>query len=438
MKINDVKTCLQQDANNMAEKEAKASGKSALFSGNLSKRQLIELDACVNCGECLKWCPIQDATEEPAYSPPAKIREMKRLLEEERGLKALLLGRGEIDEERLKRFREILWKCALCGNCGAVCEVGIDTKKLWWTLRKSVCESRIGPFDPLKGASANFEKNRSPFPKPLANRYKIWRPDDIEIAERAEVGFYEGCGGAWDAPQSAEAAARLLAAGGPFTMLDPGEAWCCGWPMVTGTGDWSAMPELVNKLVTAVKDKGIKRLAMICPMCRDIITYLFPEFYGDELPFECLMVSEVLAEYVEDGRIKFTKSREETVTNHDPCSLARPHVGAPVIEPPRKILRALPGVSLVEMQRHGEMTRCCGGAAGQRPLNPELTVKMAKELVFEAERTGADTMVTSCPACYVTIVAVTHFAPNPAVDEYKKFEKPVKVNDLLQYAAAFL
>lgn len=221
-------------------------------------------------------------------------------------------------------------------------------------------------------------------------------------------------------------------------MLDPEEAWCCGFPMVSGCGDWSVMPELVNKFVAAVKDKGIKRLAMICPMCRDIMKYLYPEFYGDKLPFETMMVSEVVAEYIEEGRIKFTKRLNETVTNHDPCALARPLVGAPVLDAPRKILRALPGVRMVEMERHGELARCCGGAAGQRPINPELAVKMGKELLFEAERAGADTVVTSCTACYVTLVGITHFTPHPDVDEYKRFEKPVKVNDLLQYAAALL
>lgn len=408
------------------------------LSKDLTKQQLIELDACVSCSECLRWCPIQDVTGDPSISPPEKIREMKDFVEEERGLKAWLFGSKEISEKRLERFKDILWKCVLCGNCGVVCEVGIDTKKLWWTLRKSVCESRVGTPEPLKGTLVNYSKNRSPFPKPLTHRYRFWLPEDIKIANRAEIGFYEGCGGAWDAPQSAEGAARLLNAGGPFTLLDPEDAWCCGWPMVTGPGDWSVMPELVNKLVTAIKNKGIKRLTMVCPMCRDIMKYLYPEYYGDELPFECVMVSEIVAEYIEEGRIKFKKRLDETVTNHDPCSLARPHVGPPILEAPRKILRALPGVRVVEMERHGELTRCCGGAAGQRPLNPDLVVKMAKELLFEAKRAGADTIVTSCVACYVTLSAITHFTPHPAVDEYKRFEKPVKVNDLLQYAAALL
>jgi len=408
------------------------------FAEGLTKQQLVELDACVSCGECLKWCPIQDVTDDPSCSPPARIAMFRDFVEKEQGLKAKLFGSKEISEEDLKKFREILWKCVLCGNCGEVCEVGIDTKRLWWGLRKSICESKVGMPEALTGVLTNYQKNRSPLPKPLIHRYKLWLPEDIKVAEKAEIGFYEGCGGAWDAAPSAEGAVRLLSAGGAFTLLDPEKAWCCGWPMVAGSGDWSIMPELVRNFVAAVQDKGIKRLAMICPMCRDIFKGVYPEFYGGELPFEAVMVSEVIAEYIDAGRIKFTKSLSETVTNHDPCALARPLVGAPVVEAPRKILNALPGVKVVEMGRSRELTRCCGGSAGQRPLNPDLVVKMSKELMYEAKRAGADTIVTSCTACYVSLAARTHMTPHPAVDEYKHFEEPVKINDLLQYAAALL
>ena len=45
---------------------------------------------------------------------------------------------------------------------------------------------------------------RSPFPFELVNKYEIWFPDDIEMADKAEIGYYEGCGCTWDAPQMAE------------------------------------------------------------------------------------------------------------------------------------------------------------------------------------------------------------------------------------------
>ena len=409
-----------------------------VFGENLTKRELIEADACVNCGECLKYCPIQDVTKDCKISPPERVKMFQKIAEETRGLKGKLLGYKPVSDEALARFKDASWKCVLCGNCGEVCEVGIDTKKLWWSLRRCLAESSAGTPEPLKGPVANFKQHHNAMPKPLTHRYKIWLPDEVQVAEKAEIGLYEGCGGAWDAPQSAEGAARLLGAGGSFTLLNADDSWCCGWPMVAGSGDWSILPELVNHFVKAVKAKGIKRLALICPMCRDIFMYLYPEYYGDELPFECVMVSELVAEYIEEGRIKFTKTLNEKVTNHDPCAMARPMIGAPILEPPRKILRALPGVEVVEMERTGENTRCCGSSAGQRGLNPDLAVKMAKELLLEGKRSGADTMVTSCTACYVILQARTHITPNPVADEWKKYESPIKVNDLLQYASKFL
>jgi heterodisulfide reductase subunit D len=407
------------------------------FVNDLSKQQLIELDACVNCGECLNWCVIQDVIGDPLVSPPERIRKYKEFVNSTDGLWSKLFGPKEIGQETLDQFRDILWKCVLCGNCGEVCEVGIDLKKLWWILRKKSSEL-IGMPKPLEGAVTNYQKFHSPFPQPLTNRYKFWLPDEVKVASRAEICLYEGCGNAWDCPQGAEGAARLLSAGGEFTVLDPEESWCCGWPQVAGSGDWSILPELVKHFVAAVKSKGIKRLALTCPMCRDIFLWLYPRYYGDELPFEVVMVIEIIAEYIEEGRIKFTKRFDETVTVHDPCALARPILGAPILAPLRKIVDALPGVKRVEMKRSQEKTRCCGGSAGQRGLNPDLAVKMAKELLKEGANVGADTMLTSCPACYVILAGRTHIAPTSTTEEYKHFEAPIRVNDLLQYAAQFL
>ena len=150
------------------------------------------------------------------------------------------------------------------------------------------------------------------------------------------------------------------------------------------------------------------------------------------------MAIEIIAEYLEEGRIEFTKSLSETVTVHDSCALARPLIGAPVFEAPRKVVDALPGVKRVEMERNHENSRCCGGAGGQRPLNPELAVKMVKELHYEAKKSGADTMVTSCTACYLHLAIRSHITPHPTAEEYKHFEEPIKISDLLQYAARFL
>tara|TARA_B100001971_G_scaffold102170_1_gene94159 strand:- start:1296 stop:2009 length:714 start_codon:yes stop_codon:yes gene_type:complete len=236
----------------------------------------------------------------------------------------------------------------------------------------------------------------------------------------------------------AEGAVRLLSSVGPFTMLDPDQSWCCGFPQLTGSGEWSIMAELVNHMVKAIADKGIKRFVISCPMCLDIVKYLWPYFYGEELPFEPLAVVELLAEWAEEGKLKFTKQIEETVTYHDPCAMARPFMGKPIIDAPRKLLGAIPGIKLVDMDRHGKLSRCCGGAGGMRAVNSDVSANIAKELFLEAKRTGADTMLTNCPPCYLNLATRTHAAPNSMVEEWRNYEDPLKINDITQYLAALL
>lgn len=71
------------------------------FSENLTMQQLIELDACTGCGECLKFCPVQDVTGNPAISPPEKIRVFREFIKATEGLKARLMGPDKIDSRLL-------------------------------------------------------------------------------------------------------------------------------------------------------------------------------------------------------------------------------------------------------------------------------------------------------------------------------------------------
>jgi heterodisulfide reductase subunit D len=409
------------------------------FMEGLTKKELIELDACTRCNECLAWCPVQDVTDDPNISPPARIHAYKGFIEQAHTLKGRLFSSKKVSKAELKNFKDSLWKCALCGTCGEVCTVGIDTKKLWWSVRRKIAESEVGCPEVLaKGPLQNYHKLRSPFPFELANKYKIWFPDDVEMADKAEIGYYEGCGCTWDSPQMAEGAVRLLNAAGPFTMLDPDKSWCCGFPQAAGSGEWGIMAELANHMVKAFSDKGIKRLAVSCPMCLDIMKYLWPYFYGDELPFEAMATVELLADLVEEGKLKFSKPVEETVTYHDPCAMARPFMGKPILEPPRKLLNSVSGIRLINMERHGKLSRCCGGSAGERAVNPDISANIARKLFMEAKQTGADTMLTNCPVCYLNLATRTHATPHPVVEEWRAYEDPLKINDITQYLAALL
>ena len=70
-----------------------------------------------------------------------------------------------------------------------------------------------------------------------------------------------------------------------------------------------------------------------------------------------------------------------------------------VYEPPRELLKSIPGLRLVEMDRIKEYVWCCGAGGGVRESNPEFADWTATGRIQEAESTGADAIVTACPGC---------------------------------------
>jgi heterodisulfide reductase subunit D len=405
------------------------------FLTQLTRKQMLELEACVRCGACFDACVVQETTQNRDISPPAKIAEYKGFIEAVHGLRAKLLGAKKPAEEEVIRFLDALYACTTCGACGETCEVGIDTQKLWWAMRKELVGMGYSAPGTLPKLLENARKHHSIFPSPLELRYKIWLPPEVKVAESAELCYFEGCGVAWDAPAMAEAAVRLLnAAGIEFTLLEASQAWCCGWPLAVA-GMWELQEELVENNIAKLEEKGIATLAVSCPCCLQQIREVWRGYAG-KLPFEVLHITQIIAEAVEDGRLKFTKERKEKVTYHDPCQLTRGFRGPRIYEEPRTVIQHLPGVELVELERHGRLTKCCGAGGGIRGARPEVALEIGKLFLRDAERTGAETLLMNCPACYAMYVA--RRLPEPYGKEWRAFKSGVKCNDVLQYAVSFL
>lgn len=403
---------------------------------DFTKLQLVELDACVGCGECLKWCPIQDVTKDSSISAPEKIRMFRSFVRGTHGLRAKLLGPKEIDEESLKKFQDALYTCTTCGNCGEVCEVGIHTQKLWWSFRKKLVDLGYKPPGNIPDLLKFAKEKRNIYNQLPEEKYNIWLPRDIKLAEKAEVAYFDGCGVANNAAPMAEGAVRIISACSTgFTMLDAKDSWCCGYPL-TATGQWEIEEELVRHNVGKFVEKGVQQLIVSCPCCLQQFRYVWPKYYGGKLPFEITHILQFAAEKIEEGKLKFTKSLHETVTFHDPCQTARGLKGPAIHEEVRTIISHLPGVKFVEMERNKGETRCCGAGGGIRAFKPDLAMEMGKLLLQDAEKAGAQTLLMNCPACYAMYVH-RRIAP-PVGIQWKEYKSKVKCNDLLQFASRLL
>ena len=197
---------------------------------------------------------------------------------------------------------------------------------------------------------------------------------------------------------------------------------CCGSVLFVTGQNKAALKnlKLVEKTLTK---KKVNYLVSLCPGC----TRTFKEYY---LPRKTNPIKKV-EHYTEmilanlDG-VNFKKAEEYKVTYHDPCHLAR-HMG--IIEPPRKIIKALPGVSFTELPTNRDDAFCCGSGGGLRSYHKELADHASLLRLQEAESTGAEILLTSCPFCERSFRSAQELPGAP---------KKLKIMNLVDFLPRFL
>src|SRR5512135_2588669 len=139
------------------------------FTSGLTPIQRIELDACTQCGECLRHCPVQDVTGNPSISPPEKIRLFREFIRATEGLKARIFKSSDLDQRLLEDFAKAVYECTTCGACGQNCSVGIFTQRLWPVLRKEMVRRGLGPIGPQAGIPKAIADTGNPYNKPAGD-----------------------------------------------------------------------------------------------------------------------------------------------------------------------------------------------------------------------------------------------------------------------------
>ncbi len=377
---------------------------------NLYRSQLLELDACVGCGECLNFCPIYPHDEREEVIPRAKINSLRDLITSQHSPLTDLFGYSAGDPELISELSRNLYECSVCGQCRIVCPSGIDTVELWESLRASFVRADSGPLEEHMGMVNSIKSNDNPWEQPRTRRTK-WAERALrkgllskEIKdlsrEKAEVLYYVGCTASFDANiqevaiNTAEILHRLNIDYGILGLQEV----CCG-SVLHRVGH----PEyfrLARENLERFNSMGIKTIVTSCAGCYRTIKLNYPEL--GKLKFEILHLVEFLVRMLEEGKLKFTKELPLKVTYHDPCHLGRHN---DLYEEPRKILNSLPGVEFIEMERTREYSRCCGAGGGLKAGFTEIQGKMAVLRIKDAEATGADALVSACPFCQQALKA---------------------------------
>ena len=294
-------------------------------------------------------------------------------------------------------LKEIIYTCTDCLMCQELCGVRSDGYGPWditVAMREEITE-RDGPLAAHRAIYEGLQREDSPWAQPKSERGR-WASELnlIKLAgETVPTLLFAGCSA--DRPSGRAgviALAKLMqAAGEEFAVLGEDEK-CCGL-MAHDLGFRKEYDRLADDNLATIKKAGIHNVVVACGSCQRI----WREHAGKlGTNVRVLHGTELIAELVRAGRLKFTRKVNKKVAYHDSCHLGR---GCSVYEAPRFILTSVPGVEVVEMTRNRRWAWCCGGGGGVPEAYPELARWNAAERLREAQEAGAELVLTSSALC---------------------------------------
>jgi Fe-S oxidoreductase len=344
----------------------------------------------VKSAEFSEVCPAFHEYRIFPYSGMGKMHMARALLE------------GDFDCEDAPELVKFLYTCTTCGACEMNCQRLQDKEPLQVneTLRAQLVRDGIGPMTEHKSLIKSIINYDNPWLQPRTQRDRWARKIPVKDVskEKAETLYFVGCTAAFDNTLwrvTQNTAKILLHAGVDLGMLGKKEI-CCGSP-VARIGDRETFITLAKRNIELLNDAEVKEIVTFCPGCYRAIKYDYKEVPGvPELNAQVYHATEYIDKLIREEKLEITGELPMRVTWHDPCHLGR-HCG--IYEEPRRILKAIPGTELLEMERIKDQSWCCGGGGGVRTAFMDFAQKTATKRIKEAKNTGAQAIVTECPFC---------------------------------------
>jgi Fe-S oxidoreductase/coenzyme F420-reducing hydrogenase delta subunit len=334
---------------------------------------------CLECSKCTSICPV--AKYDPSYSPRAVIESA-----------ALGLEDATVHDKKL-------FSCLGCYACSLNCPTDVDFPAFARKLRSLAFDG--GEYGCPAHGGLLHSTARLMSTSPYKQRRLEWLTKDYGTSDHSDVLYFVGCipyfepifGYLNASPLNiTRASLKILNHSGVQPMLLQDER-CCGHDALW-TGDVKTFQRLAEQNTKLIRDSGVRKIIFSCPEGYRTLKLDYPE-RGFELGCELQHISEFMADKIERKQLEF-KEVKKKVTYQDPCRLGR-HLG--VYDSPRKVLEAIPGIELVEMERNKECALCCGTSAF---TNCDIfSHEMRVDRFSEAKATGAEVLVTTCPKCQI-------------------------------------
>jgi Fe-S oxidoreductase len=366
-------------------------------------KDLLDLYSCAVCGRCNANCPAQLTGKKLA--PREVIHNLKEHLLE--AGHALLTIKTETAKDGVAKeiiggvvTEEEIWACTTCGACQEVCPVNIEHVRKLIGFRRNLVMSQSKMPESAQLMLRNMQSRGNPWAGVTSMRLRgDWANEAgvkvLAEGESADTIFWAGCTGALvdrNVKATLAMANVFKAAGVDFGVLGDAET-CCGDP-ARRAGYEFQFQIMAEQNIENFKSHNVKQIITSCPHCYNTLKNEYPRFGGD---FKVVHYTQFVADLIKQGKLKLTKELNSKITYHDPCYLGRYNN---VYEEPRQILQSIAKTKLTEMERSRSSSFCCGGGGGLMWIEEQPgTTKINQMRLDDALKTGADTVVTSCPYC---------------------------------------
>ncbi|MBV9425613.1 MAG: (Fe-S)-binding protein [Solirubrobacterales bacterium] len=382
----------------MADRAASEDLTEVQSNGNGAAREFVEewRDVAYNCFSsghkfCREVCPVMQVTRDERHTPTAFHANV------------VAMEKGHLSIEDVA---EDYVHCTMCGACELRCPNTLFTGDFYRFRQRTVdvvkaaralaVKEGIHQKDWKRWAELTDRWGNEPVlgwtKETSGSKVRAWAAG-LDIPTGGETVLFADCEAAFKRPSVPRAVALILReAGVEFGLMD--QQWCCGGPMWE-TGYVEIAHKMAEHNMLDWRKTGTRRVICLDP--HDYITIIenYPSLDASFDEFEIVLAVDEIAEQIRDGKLRLTTPVERTVTYHDPCRLNK-RMG--VWQSPREILRAIPGLTFVDVDHVTQWSYCSGAGSNLGVAKPELTAEISRRRVAKVrELDGVDTLVSACP-----------------------------------------
>ena len=346
--------------------------------------------SCYSSGHkfCREVCPVMQVTRDEAHTPTAFHANV------------VAMDEGHLTIEDVARDYV---HCTQCGACELRCPNTLFTGDFYRfrtrtvdlvkAMRALAVESGVHQPGWQRWNELTDERKNEPVLNgtPVSQEHVADWAEGLDLPIGGETVLFCDCEAAFYRTSVPRSVARILqAAGVEFGLMR--EQWCCGGPAAE-MGYVDQARRFAEHNVADWRAAGAKRILVLDPHDYISFTEDYPRFFGEEYDFEIVLVVELVAELIRDGKLTLSVPIERVATYHDACRLNK---RKGIHREPREILRAIPGLTFKDVDHVTQWSYCSGAGAGLGIERPDLTAEISRRRVERAKALEIDTLVSAC------------------------------------------